>query len=56
MLPAIVDGSVYQIEFSNGSNGHIDHGDPESDDNLLPDKVIRGKLSGAVGLIVDLQI
>jgi len=51
LAPEIVDGSVYEIEFSNGGTGNVDQGKPSNTD-LLPGKVVRGKASGALGRIV----
>lgn len=50
--PNVVDGSVYEIEISNGSNVSVDQGNPINTD-LLPGKLVIGKQSGAKGIIVN---
>ena len=51
--PTIVDGeTAYKINVSNGNFGFIDQANPENTD-IIPGKVIRGKISGAIGRIVD---
>ena len=50
--PAVVDGSVYQIKFGNGTaNAYVDQGDPDNTD-ILPGKVVRGKQSKAIGRVI----
>jgi len=49
--PNVVDGSVYQISFTNGGMGYVDQGN-ENNTDLLPGKLVRGKTSGALGIIV----
>ena len=49
--PEIVDGSVVEVNISNGGQGFVDQGISTNTD-LLPGKVIRGKTSGALGKIV----
>ena len=53
--PAIVDGSTYSLQITNGTNNdYVDQGDPDNTD-ILPGKVIRGKESGALGRVVEYQ-
>ena len=49
--PNVVDGSVYQLYITNGNIGYVDQGNPTNTD-LLPGKLVRGKTSGAKGIIV----
>ena len=49
--PAVVDGSVYEVNISNGGNGFVDQGKPSNTD-ILPGKTVRGKTSYALGKIV----
>ena len=51
--PAIVDGTTnYKINANNGNFGFLDQANPNNTD-VIPGKVIRGKISGAIGLMVD---
>ena len=51
--PAIVDGSVYELEIGNGTtNSFVDQGNPDNTD-ILPGKVVRGKQSGAIGRVIE---
>ena len=50
--PNIVDGSVYQLNITNGNSGFVDQGDPTNTD-LLPGKLVIGRTSGAKGIIVN---
>ncbi len=45
------DGSTYTITIANGGNGNVDQNATGNKD-LVPGKVLRGKTSGALGLIV----
>ena len=49
--PGLVEGSTYTIDFSNGSEDSVDQG-VNTNVDILPGKVIRGKTSGAIGRIV----
>jgi len=49
--PAIVDGSVFELNIANGGNGFVKQGDPTNTD-ILPGKSVKGKTSGAIGKIV----
>jgi hypothetical protein len=50
--PRLVDGQTnYRIEISNGNFGFVDQGDPLNTD-IITGKVVRGKISGAIGRIV----
>ena len=49
--PKLVEGSTYTVEFSNGSEDSVDQGVSTNVD-ILPGKIIRGKISGAMGRIV----
>ena len=49
--PNIVDGSVYELNITNGGNGFVDQGNPTNTD-ILPGKSVRGLRSGALGRIV----
>jgi len=49
--PGLVEGSTYTIDFSNGSEDSVDQG-VNTNVDILPGKVIRGKSSGAIGRIV----
>ena len=51
---ALVVGSGYAFEIGNGGNASVDQGIAGNPD-LREGKVIKGKLSGAVGLITDYQ-
>mgnify|MGYP007000037458 CR=1 len=49
----IVDGTTtYKINANNGNFGFLDQANPNNTD-VIPGKVIRGKSSGAIGLMVD---
>ena len=51
--PAIVDGTTnYKINANNGNYGYLDQANPTNTD-IIPGKIIRGKESGAIGLMVD---
>jgi len=50
--PNVVDGSLYQLSFTNGGIGYVDQG-AENQVDLLPGKIIRGRSSGALGIIVE---
>ena len=51
--PAIVDGTTtYKINANNGNFGYLDQANPNNTD-IIPGKVIRGRASGAIGLMVD---
>jgi hypothetical protein len=51
--PQIVDGTTtYKINANNGNFGFLDQANPNNTD-VIPGKVIRGKTSGAIGLMVD---
>jgi len=50
--PTIVDGSVYEINITNGNYGYVDQGNPNNTD-LLPGKLVIGKTSGARAIIVN---
>ena len=45
------DGSTYTITISNGGNGNVDQNATGNKD-LVPGKVLRGKTSGALGLLI----
>ena len=50
---AIVDGTTtYKINANNGNFGYLDQANPNNTD-AIPGKVIRGRTSGAIGLMVD---
>ena len=49
--PATVDGSVYEVNISNGGNGFVDQGNPTNTD-IIPGKTVRGKTSYALGKVV----
>ena len=49
--PKLVEGSTYTVEFTNGSEDSVDQGINTNVD-ILPGKIIRGKISGAMGRIV----
>ena len=51
---ALVMGSNYAFEFSNGSNPAVDQGVAGNPD-LREGKIIKGRLSGATGIITDYQ-
>ena len=49
----IVDGAgSYQLRANNGTFGFIDQANPENTD-IIPGKVVRGIVSGAIGRIID---
>ena len=50
--PNVVDGSLYQLSFTNGGIGYVDQG-AENQVDLLPGKIVRGRSSGALGIIVE---
>jgi len=51
--PAIVDGTTtYKINANNGNFGYLDQANPTNTD-VIPGKIIRGRQSGAIGLMVD---
>ena len=51
--PAIVDGTTtYKINANNGNFGFLDQANPTNTD-VIPGKIIRGRQSGALGLMVD---
>ncbi len=51
--PAIVDGTTtYKINANNGNFGYLDQANPNNTD-AIPGKVLRGRTSGAIGLMVD---
>ena len=49
--PNVVDGSVYELNITNGGNGYVAQGNPNNTD-ILPGKTVRGLRSGAMGRIV----
>ena len=49
--PKLVEGSTYTVDFSNGSEDSVDQGVSTNVD-ILPGKIVRGKISGAMGRIV----
>jgi hypothetical protein len=49
--PGLVEGSTYTIQFTNGSEDSVDQG-VNTNVDILPGKVVRGKTSGAIGRIV----
>ena len=49
--PKIVEGTTYTLDFTNGGEASVDQG-TNSNVDILPGKVIRGKNSGAIGRIV----
>ena len=48
---AQTDGSTYTITIANGGNGNVDQNATGNKD-LVPGKVLRGKTSGALGLLI----
>ena len=51
--PAVVDGTTtYKINANNGNFGFLDQANPNNTD-VIPGKLIRGRTSGAIGLMVD---
>lgn len=51
--PTENDGTVvYKINISNGGNGFVDQGNPSNTD-IISGKVLRGKTSGATGIITE---
>lgn len=50
--PNIVDGSVYELNISNGNTGFVDQGNPSNTD-LIPGKLVIGKQSKAKGIIIN---
>lgn len=53
--PPEVEGSTYTMTISNGGFGNVDQNDPNNQD-LIPGKIIRGKISGAIGRIVSVAV
>ena len=49
--PGLVEGSTYTIQFTNGGEDSVDQG-VNTNVDILPGKVVRGKTSGAIGRIV----
>lgn len=47
----VVYGSTYKVVVDNGSLNYVDQNNPENTD-VLPGKILRGKISGAYGQIV----
>jgi len=50
-VPPEVEGSTYTLTIDNGSFGNVDQNDSNNQD-LIPGKIVRGKVSGAIGRIV----
>ena len=51
--PDVIFGNTYKVVLENGSQTFVDQGNPENTD-LLPGKIVVGKISGAEGRIVSL--
>ena len=49
--PKLVEGSTYTLDFTNGSEDSVDQG-VNTNVDILPGKIVRGKISGAMGRIV----
>lgn len=53
--PDVIFGNTYKIVLDNGAQTFVDQGNPENTD-LLPGKIVVGKISGAQGRIVNFTI
>lgn len=53
--PPEVEGSTYTLTINNGGFGNVDQNDPNNQD-LIPGKIIRGKITGAIGRIVSVTV
>lgn len=51
--PDVIFGNTYKVVLENGSQTFVDQGNPDNTD-LLPGKIVVGKISGAEGRIVSL--